>query len=134
MNKQQALNILTLLHDDIDGLANGREYGADSHIASLENVVRLQEFVKSLPDNFLTQNYKVSEHFMPAFINGDRTGLSDDDEAALDAFIADNINVGGCEYKFMGYDYDHEPPVFTTCDITGLCSNCVTLKLVFKKI
>ena len=54
MNKQQALNILDLLHDDIDGLANGREYDSDSHIASLENLVKLQEFVENLPDNYLT--------------------------------------------------------------------------------
>lgn len=53
MNKQEALNILALLHDDIDGLANGRDYDAKSHIASLENVVKLQEFVKSLPSDDL---------------------------------------------------------------------------------
>lgn len=54
MNKQQALNILDSLHNNFTRLANGREYDADSPIESLENVVRLQEFVKSLPENYLT--------------------------------------------------------------------------------
>jgi hypothetical protein len=132
MNKHQALNILALLHEGIDGLA-GCEYDYDSHIASLENVVRLQEFVKRLPDNYLTIIQEVSEHFMPALINDDLTGLSDDDEAALKKFLANSTQLDGWEFRHFSHDNDSFPE-FTTCDITGLYSNCVTIKLVFKEM
>lgn len=132
MDKTQALNILDLLHDDIERLIQGREYDLKSHIASLDNIVKLQEFVQALPSNVVTHTYKISEHLIPALIYDDRTGLDDDDEAALDTFIADNTVLDG--HEFINYDFEYDFPEFDTCKITNLGNMCVTIKLVFKEL
>ena len=71
--------------------------------------------------------YKLSEHWLPALINGDYSGLDDSEENTLDAWLADlPINFPIWEtVPDSGHD-------FRICDISGLFSECCTVKAYFE--
>ena len=64
-------------------------------------------------------NFTISCDLAVAILNDDRTGLTDDDERALEAWY-EKHNIG------WAYMVD-EPEILygTQCDITGLLSDCV---------
>ena len=68
--------------------------------------------------------YTVADHFLSAIINGDDSGLDDDDKAQLEAFYEKEST--GCESGHWDTDSEEEAS-FSQCDICGLYANCVTL-------
>jgi hypothetical protein len=69
--------------------------------------------------------YHLSGHFISALVNGDRTGLEDQDESDLDAWI-DSLPVSG------HFEIIDEEGNFRECDITGLHSDCFEVRLYFQ--
>lgn len=71
--------------------------------------------------NFDRHNYEISEHFASALINGDYTGLNDEDEKTLQAFTDNAYNAHGLGF----WDMDPaEQPELTRCEVTDLLANC----------
>ncbi len=74
--------------------------------------------------------YRVSEHFLPAMVNGDYSGLNDDEISLLDNFLKVADCLTASEHSIWDIDFDSEPH-FIDCDVTGLFSNCYDVKLHF---
>jgi hypothetical protein len=71
--------------------------------------------------NFSRHDYTIAEHFLPALINGDCSGLEDDEETALKIFTDNAYNTHG-----LGF-WDTNPseqPDFMRCEVTDLLANC----------
>jgi hypothetical protein len=72
-----------------------------------------------------TADYILPEHWLSALINGDETGLNEDDQTALDAFYKDCLTWHGSFYclgtveddsnGFMRY-HDAQPYGIGSCD------------------
>ena len=71
--------------------------------------------------------YTISETFASALINQDLSGLDDNEESQLDAFL-DSAPQGLIAGTFVIEDGE---PSFERCDICDLRANCVTLRLYF---
>jgi hypothetical protein len=71
--------------------------------------------------------YRISETFASALINQDISGLDDNEERQLDAFL-DSTPQGLIAGTFVIEDGE---PSFERCDICELHANCVTLRLYF---
>ena len=68
--------------------------------------------------------FSVSEHFLNAIINDDRTGLSANDIRDLNIFLW-SVN---SDYGVGHYSCENDEAVdFKTCHICELKANCVTL-------
>jgi len=68
--------------------------------------------------------YSISQHFISAIANDDRTGLDDDEEQALNEFLASLPTAEGT------WDFEDDAS-FTWCDIIDMYSECVCAKLHF---
>lgn len=71
--------------------------------------------------------YTICQHFLPALINGDESGLEQEDVDALAAWMAReefDLRVG-----HFDTDSDEESS-FALCDVTGLRGDTVTLRWV----
>ena len=67
--------------------------------------------------------YLVSEHFVSAIINDDRTGLSDEEEAEMDLFLAD----AGRHFTLVVNEYGDAMPYFTRCEVCNQLAMCYEL-------
>ena len=68
--------------------------------------------------------FTISQHFSSALINGDYSGLTDNEVKDLDLFM-DNLPI-----SFIDFDCESEP-FFAKCEICGLFSECLDFKLYF---
>jgi len=66
--------------------------------------------------------YKMATHFLSALINGDESGLSDDEAAQLHAF-EQSLPRGGV------WDVIDDGNNFTRCEVCDLHADCATLTL-----
>ena len=69
---------------------------------------------------FETYAFNVGDYFAPAIINGDCSGLEDDESELLDAFLS-------CVKEDFGpghWSCNDEERDFVLCDVTGLYSDC----------
>lgn len=69
--------------------------------------------------------YLIATHYVSAIINDDYTGLEDDEETELRAWLEDNEQRGG--YWTCEDDY----PEFCTDEVSGLKSDCVLVRQYF---
>ena len=72
-------------------------------------------------------DYTIGEHFAPALINDDYTGLEDDEHDTLDQWVDDN------EMRSGYWTIESESSDFAKCEITGLLSDCVTIRQYFRR-
>ena len=72
--------------------------------------------------------YKISEHWMSALINGDYTGLDDSEENTLDAWLA-GLPVHG--HWDISQDELDNGPAFSVCDICQLHAMCYAIRHYF---
>ncbi len=70
---------------------------------------------------FETVTAHIAEHWLPALINGDFAGLSDEDIRGLNAWEAANP----CSHYSAGVDLG-----FCRDDVSGLLANCVDVDLL----
>jgi len=68
--------------------------------------------------------YTIADHFLPAIVNGDITGLEDNEEALLNGFL-DSIYRENSHFATSS-----EESNFARCEVTGLHSNCVELEQI----
>jgi len=69
--------------------------------------------------------YHLAGHYLPALINGDYSGLSDQEEAELNAWI-DALPVTG------HFDVISEESDFKQCEICELHADCYEVRLYFQ--
>jgi hypothetical protein len=70
--------------------------------------------------------YHLAGHYLPALINGDYSGLTDQEEKELTAFI-DSLPVTG------HFDIVSEESYFKRCKICELHANCYEVRLYFQE-
>lgn len=77
--------------------------------------------------------YKVSGFFLSAFINDDRVGFLDEEERQYNDFVNAAIaNAKKAGFTVGHWSYD-ESLGFCRCEITGLLTDCVVIKLMVYK-
>jgi len=64
---------------------------------------------------------------LPALINGDYSGLEDDEEKALRSFEKRLVKQHGG--KPLNFVPEEDEPEFARCDVTNLYGNVVTVKV-----
>jgi hypothetical protein len=64
--------------------------------------------------------FNIAGHFASALINGDYTGLSDEDAECLNCFINDHVPAGAGHWA--GFDEDTQN--FVRDEVTGLWAEC----------
>jgi hypothetical protein len=69
--------------------------------------------------------FNMGSHFLSAIINGDHSGLSDQEETALNRFM-DNLPV-----KNGHFDLVEDEGNFSACEVGGLFDDCVKVRLYF---
>ena len=72
----------------------------------------------------------IGDHFLPALINGDYTGLDEDEIGLLDHWIESNNSEILNDYPYgchLIYDIQDYEPSLADCDIIGLYADCVGL-------
>lgn len=84
--------------------------------------------LSELADGWNYYEFSIASDLLPALINGDVTGLDDDDEAEFDQWLASIPKVVG----HWAYD-EVDDCGFSTCAVSGLLSDCTTVKLMFKE-
>lgn len=65
-------------------------------------------------------------HWLPALINGDETGLTDDESADLDAFMRDYYAL-----EDMTVDIVDDESQFAVDAVSGLHADCYTVRIYF---
>lgn len=75
--------------------------------------------------------YVIGAHFLPAFINGDITGLNDDDAHAICTFAARECE--GMTTWHWATDHSEEETFFARCEITHQMSDATQILLVFRR-
>lgn len=68
--------------------------------------------------------YRISQHFVAAIVNGDHSGLDDDEEQKLNDFY------GALPTDCGTWEFEDEAS-FMRCDILDLHADCVKAKLHF---
>jgi hypothetical protein len=68
----------------------------------------------------------IAEHFVPAIINADYTGLSDPEAAELDAFL-----MTFCALPDLTISTADDEPSFAVDAVTRLHANCYTVRFYF---
>ena len=78
-------------------------------------------------------DYNIAEHYLPALINDDWTGLDDDEHSRLEVFLgvtyADAAMQGKRALPVYWHISDDEPS-FSRCDVSNLMAMCVPATLV----
>ncbi len=69
---------------------------------------------------FKEYDYTIADHWSPALINGDYSGLDDDEIQALENFMSDLPSAWG------HWDIPDDYPDFRVDDVTGYFANCVS--------
>ena len=81
-----------------------------------------------------TYKYILGAQFASAIVNGDYSGLSDNESKQLDSFMADLPNHYHYKTKqhknFDMVDYEQESSL-DHCEITGLLGDCVAFELSY---
>ena len=72
---------------------------------------------------FKSIEYVVASHYLSALINGDYSGLDDDECGHVDDFNNQVTDQG----EFSHYDTEGEQIDFAECEISGLMADCVRL-------
>ena len=72
--------------------------------------------------NFDKYTYTIGDHFLPALINGDISGLTDHDIDDLERFLSSDVFLKG-HWSVP----DCQESDFARCDISGLLSTCVDM-------
>jgi len=72
--------------------------------------------------------YEISGHYASAIINGDYSGLSNQEETALTLFMA-NLPVNNGHFDVM-----EDESNFARCEVSGLYADCLNFRLYFPLI
>ena len=79
---------------------------------------------------FHHDTHNISAHYLPALINGDYSGLNDEDELLLEDYLKQFEGF----YITFNIDEDEEEPYFTRCAISNLRSDCITVGIYLELI
>jgi len=74
--------------------------------------------------------YTIGEHFLPALINGDYSGLEDSEIEQFDDFLRG----AGADYPAASSGHwavEDDGENFTRCEVTNLFSRCAIVRLYF---
>jgi len=71
--------------------------------------------------------FNIAGHYLSAIINGDESGLNDEEQRQLDTFL-DNLPVNNGHFDAMDLDNGGS---FTACEVSGLYSETYEVRLYF---
>lgn len=73
--------------------------------------------------------FTISDHYASALVNGDYTGLEDNEEKELNDFLAHLKREYGNSNLILTDYYAETEPDFNKCDVTNLWANCLQFNL-----
>ena len=71
--------------------------------------------------------FNIGSHYLSAIINGDYSGLSNQEQSDLDQFL-NNLPVDNGHFDLVNYDGEG---FFDECEVCGLYSDCIEARLYF---
>jgi hypothetical protein len=77
--------------------------------------------------------YTIAAHWLAPIFNSDFSGLSDEEEKQFFDFLetAGNVGFGNLRDATWSMADENEEPHFSRCEISGLHSDCYTMRLYF---
>ena len=73
--------------------------------------------------------FTIASHYASALINGDYTGLEDNEEKELNDFLAHLEREYGNSNLVLTDYYEHNEPDFNRDDVTNLWGDCIQFNL-----
>lgn len=123
MNNQQLIDLLALALPYVEDCADNDAYKPAAVLALAE---RIRCAVESSDWDYY--EFSIGEHFVSAIINGDYSGLNDEEEKQLDEFLLD-FPVGHWGYEdLIGFSDDCR-----TCEVCNQYTKTMQLRFHFKK-
>ena len=120
MNNQQLIDLLTLALPYVEDCADNDAY---KPAPVLELAARIRAAIESGDWDYY--EFSIGEHLAPAIINGDYSGLNDEEEQQLDEFLLD-FPVGHWSIEDDSWDCNN-------CEVSGLYTKTTRMKFNFKK-
>ena len=120
MSNQTLLDLLAAALPYVEDCAQNPDYKS----ATVNDLAaRMYAAIKSSDWDYYT--FPIAEHFAPAMINGDYTGLNDEEEKQLDKFLS--------SFGKGHWDIGNDDEDYRTCDVCGLYSKTVQMQFHFKQ-
>jgi hypothetical protein len=88
--------------------------------------LRLTQWIFRRSKNMNTYRYNVTSDFVPYFINGELSDLTDKEERNLELFDRYVQEEHGAGH----WSYDDQESKFCYCDVTDVKANCVEMEWV----
>lgn len=87
---------------------------------------------------FESITYRIGEQFLPALVNGDWSGLSDEEAEQFEAWF-EAASAEWADFKGNKWVYAHESvsdnrEEFAKCEVTGLMGNVCDVEFLFRSI
>ena len=120
MNNQNLLDLLTLALPYVEDCTENPAY---KPAAVQELADRMRAAINASDWDYYT--FPIAEHFAPAMINGDYSGLSDGESDQLDEFLS--------SFGKGHWDIGNDDEDYRTCDVCGLYSKTVQMQFHFKQ-
>lgn len=114
------------------------EEGFSEVIAGLSVSVESVDPVAEIEKNglWIVHKYKAAGTYFSALINGDDSGLEDNEAVELNNFEQGILRQTPEGFTFSHYDTEstEDDGSFEECDISGLFANCYTLVALYRKV
>lgn len=123
MNNQQLIDLLALALPYVEDCADNDAYKPATVLALAE---RIRCAVESSDWDYY--EFSIGEHFVSAIINGDYTGLNDEEEKQLNDFLADYTDGHWGHEDLIGFSDDYR-----TCEVCNQYNKTMQLRFHFKK-
>jgi len=120
MNNAQLLDLLTLALPYVEDCAENTDY---KPAAVQELADRIRAVINASDWDYY--DYHIGEHLAPAIINGDYTGLNDEEEKQLDEFLT------GFTDGHWSVDSSYED--CRNCDVSEMYTKTVRMSYHFKQ-
>jgi hypothetical protein len=123
MSNQNLLDLLTLALPYVEDCAENPAY---KPAAVQELADRIRAAINASDWDYY--EFSIGEHFVPAIINGDYTGLNDTEERQLDKFLAEYKNGHWGYDDLIGFSEDCR-----TCEVCDQYTKTMQLRFHFKQ-
>ena len=104
-----------------------------AEIATLDEMHR-QRKSEEKPREFIAIDYTVAEHYLPYLINGDSSGLEEDELSSIDGWMINTIEAAYDVpegYEFAHFSYDENLDEFGVDEVSGLRGRVTTIQALF---
>jgi hypothetical protein len=104
-----------------------------AEVATLEAMHRQRKSEEN-PNEFIAVDYTVAEHYLTYLINGDSSGLEEDELENIDGWVINTIEAAidaPDGYEFAHFSHDDNVDEFGVDEVSGLRGRVTTIQALF---